>query len=323
MRRFLLLCCLLPAALFAGVTGKISGTITDAATHEPVVGANVVLVGTQLGSAADAAGSFTILNIPPGLYTVRISAVGYETIAMQKVTVNVDQTTPLSYALKSASVQMNEVVVSATTPAIHKDVTSSISVVSQQQIEQLPVASFTDVLALQAGVVGSGSNMHVRGGRSNEVAYLIDGTYVQDPLLGGLAATVGNDAIQEMSFLSGTFNAEYGNALSGVVNIITREGSDDFRGKIEAKTSEFGVRRFTDLRENRVTGNIGGPIVPGLLRFFATAEENNRGSYLPFGHDKQWTAFAKLTLVATPEMKWNLSNRASGGDRQSYNHSYK
>lgn len=323
MRRFLLLCCLLPAALCAGVTGKIAGTITDASTREPVVGANVVITGTLLGGAADAAGAYTILNVPPGVYTVRISAVGYETISMQRVTVAVDQTTPLSYGLRNATVQMTEVVVSATTPAIHKDITSSISVVSQEQIEQLPVASFTDVLALQAGVVGSGSDMHVRGGRSNEVAYLIDGTYVQDPLLGGLAATVGNDAIQEMSFLSGTFNAEYGNALSGVVNIITREGSDEFKGKVEVHTSEFGVRRFTALHENRVTGNIGGPIIPGLLRFFATAEENNRGSYLPFGHDKQWNAFAKLTLIATPWMKWNISNRASGGDRQSYNHSYK
>jgi outer membrane cobalamin receptor len=82
---------------------------------------------------------------------------------------------------------------------IKKDLTSSISVVSREEIESLPVASFTELLSLQAGVVGSGSNLHVRGGRSNEVAFLIDGMHVQDPLLGGLATEINNDAIQEMS----------------------------------------------------------------------------------------------------------------------------
>lgn len=152
-----------------------------------------------------------------------------------------DQTTTMDFKLKPQSMTTDEVVVTANTPLIQKDLTSSISVVGRDEIELLPVGNFTDLLSLQAGVVGSGSNLHIRGGRSNEVAYMIDGIYVTDPLLGGLATQINNDAIQEMSLLSGTFNAEYGNALSGIVNIVTRDGSDKFSGKFELRTSNFGV----------------------------------------------------------------------------------
>ncbi len=148
--------------------------------------------------------------------------------------------------LTPESIQVDEVIVTASTPMVQRDVTSSVSVIRRDQIEALPVSTFTDLLSLQAGVVETGSNnLHVRGGRSNEVAYLVDGVYVKDPLLGGLSLEIGNDAIQEMSLLSGTFNAEYGNALSGVVNIVTRDGDEDFTGKFEGRTSEFGIDKYT------------------------------------------------------------------------------
>src|SRR5690606_14827331 len=185
--------------------------------------------------------------IPPGTYSVRFSYLGYETTIVENVKIIVDQTTELPAALSPQSIEVDEVVVTAQTPMIQKDITSSISVVTREQIEALPVSTFTELLSLQAGVVGSGANLHVRGGRSNEVAYLVDGMYVQDPLLGGLATQINNDAIQEMSLLSGTFNAEYGNALSGVVNIVTRDGSDELTGKLEVRSSEFGIKRYTDL----------------------------------------------------------------------------
>src|SRR5690606_20710452 len=200
---------------------------------------------------------------------------------------------------------------------------SSISVVTREQIEALPVSTFTELLSLQAGVVGSGANLHVRGGRSNEVAYLVDGMYVQDPLLGGLATQINNDAIQEMSLLSGTFNAEYGNALSGVVNIVTRDGSDELTGKLEVRSSEFGIKRYTDLHELRLNGSLGGPLFTNDLKFFVSLEQDKRGSYLPFGYDRNGTFFAKLTSTFIPTLKISLSNRGSIGKRQGYSHSYK
>ena len=323
MRKILLLILLLPICIYSGTTGKLSGTIKDAQTGEPLVGANVIIEGTNFGAATNVNGEYVILNISPGKYSVKFSFIGYETTIMQDVSITVDQTTILQIKLNPQSIMVDEVVVTARTPLIQKDVTSSISVITREEIEALPVATFTELLSLQAGVSGSGSNLHVRGGRSNEVAYMIDGTLVDDPLLGGLATNINNDAIQEMSLLSGTFNAEYGDALSGVVNIVTRDGTDKFSAKLEARTSEFGVDRYSDLHENRVNGSISGPIVSPEYNFFISAELNNYGSYLPFGYNKASSFFSKLTTTTISYIKISFMNRGSNGNRQNYNHSYK
>ncbi|HEY6438024.1 MAG TPA: TonB-dependent receptor, partial [Ignavibacteriaceae bacterium] len=324
MKKFLLLFLLTPIIIYTGTTGKLSGIITDSQTGEPLVGANIIIVESDLGAAANLNGSYVILNISPGNYDVKISYIGYETLLIKDVQIIVDQNTVLSVKLKPESIEVGEVVVVAQTPMIQKDVTSSISVIRRDQIEALPVSTFTDLLSLQAGVVKIGNNnIHVRGGRSNEVAYLVDGIYVKDPLLGNLALEISNDAIQEMSLLSGTFNAEYGNALSGVVNIVTRDGDDIFSGKIEARTSQFGVDRYTDLEEYRINGNLSGPVIPGYLTFFISADFDNRGSYLPFGYDDLNSFFGKLTTTVIPLAKLTLQARGSKGERQNYNHSYK
>ena len=146
---------------------------------------------------------------------------------------------------------------------------------------------------------------------------------VQDPLLGGLATQINNDAIQEMSLLSGTFNAEYGNALSGVVNIVTRDGADNFSGKIEYRTSEFGVQKYADLHEARINGSFSGPLVINDINFFISGETNRQGSYLPFGYDKENTGLAKITTTLIPHVKISFLNRGSFSRSQGYSHSYK
>jgi outer membrane receptor for ferrienterochelin and colicin len=323
MKRILLFILISPFFIHPGTTGKLVGTIKDAKTGEPLIGANIVIEGTTFGAATNIDGEYVILNIPPGEYNVKYSFIGYETLLMKSVSITVDQTTILNIILNSQTIQVGEVVVTASTPLIQKDVTSSISVITREEIEALPVSTFTGLLSLQPGVTGSGSNLHVRGGRSNEVAYMIDGTLVVDPLLGGLATDISNDAIQEMSLLSGTFNAEYGNALSGVVNIVTRDGTDKFSAKLEARTSEFGVERYSDLHENRINGSIGGPIVTSNYNFFISGEVDKNGSYLPFGYNNTQSFFAKLSTTAISLVKIILSNRGSFGSRQNYNHAYK
>ncbi len=324
MKKLLFFLVFTASFVFAGTTGKLSGTIKDAQTGDALIGANVILEGTDLGAASNVRGEYVILNIPPGRYNVKFSFIGYETIVFTNVVIIVDQTTQLDVQLKPQAIQVQEVVVTARTPMIQKDLTSSISVISRDEIEALPVSTFTELLALQAGVVVTGrDNIHVRGGRANEVAFLIDGMYVADPLLGGLATQINNDAIQEMSLLSGTFNAEYGNALSGVVNIVTRDGSDKFAFKLEGRTSEFGIRRYSKLEENRINGSISGPLFIPQLNYFLSAEMDNRGSYLPFGYSKENTFFSKLTTSLIPSVKMTLSNRGSLGKRQSYSHAYK
>ncbi len=323
MNKLILLFLLFPFIIYSGTTGKLSGTIKDAHTGEALVGANLMFEGTSLGAATNINGEYVILNIPPGKYDVRVSYIGYETLIIKDVVIVVDQTTMLPVELKPQTIEVGEIIITAKTQLVQKDVTSSISVVTREEIESLPVSTFTELLSLQAGVSGSGSNLHVRGGRSNEVAYMIDGTIVVDPLLGGLATEINNDAIQEMSLLSGTFNAEYGNALSGVVNIVTRDGTDKFSAKLEARTSEFGIERYSSLHENRINGSISGPIIVPEYNFFLSGEVDKRGSYLPFGYNNTKSFFTKLSTTIIPNTKIALSNRGNSGQRQRYNHSYK
>ncbi|MBI9060213.1 MAG: TonB-dependent receptor [Labilibaculum sp.] len=313
----------LPVVCNAGTTGKIVGKIIDKETGEALIGSNILIEGTNFGAAADIDGNYLILNVPPGMYTLKVSMVSYQTVFINNVNIVADRTTMISAEMEKSTFELDQVVISAETPLIQLGLTSSASVMTRDEIEQLPVSTFTELLSMQAGVVGSGNNLHIRGGRSNEVAYLVDGMYVQDPLLGGLATQINNDAIQEMSLLSGTFNAEYGNALSGVVNIITRDGDDKISGKVEVRTSEFGVKRYADLDELRYNGNISGPLFLPNLTFFVSGEKSENGSYLPFGHRNEGSFFSKLTFRGISGAKISVAYRGSDGDRQSYNHSWK
>ncbi len=323
MNKIWIVLLLLPALLFAGVTGKVAGIITDAQTGEPLPGANIQVAGTSLGAVSDVQGRYIILNVPPGVVSVKISFVGYETQLVTNVRVMIDLTTAVSVKLKPSLVQLKEVVIVADKPMIQKDLTSSGATMRREEIESLPVNQFSDVLSLQAGVTSLDGSLHLRGGRSNEVGFMIDGMYVQDPLLGNMITQINNDAIQELNLLSGTYNAEYGNALSGIVNIVTRDGGDSQSGNIEYRSSQFGINRFNTLEESRLNGSLGGPLFFKKLKYFVTGEQSHKGSYLPFGYTLNKTLFGKLAYQMTPKMKFTLSNRATTSRYQRYSHAYK
>ncbi|NUQ82548.1 MAG: TonB-dependent receptor [Bacteroidetes bacterium] len=318
----LILVSALPGGLLAGTTGKIAGKATDRTTGEALIGVNIIVEGLALGAATNENGNYTILNLAPGVYTVRASYVGYRDLIIRQVRVSVDQTTRLDISMEDVGVEVEGIVVEASRPLVQKDVTGTQSVVSASSIEELPVQNFYDVLQLQAGVIGSGRTLHVRGGRGNEVAYLVDGVYVVDPSIGGNATNVSNDAIEELNFMTGTFNAEFGNAMSGVVNIVTREGSEKFTGGFEVKTSEFGVDDFSDQHQNYVSVFTGGPIIPGQLTYYLTGTVENNGSYLPFGWDKNRNVLGKLTWKPATTLKTNWSARWSDERYKGYNHLY-
>ena len=131
--------------------------------------------------------------------------------------------------LSSSVIQLNqEVVVTSQRPLVQKDLTSTSVTISSDEIKMLPVESIGQIVNLQAGVIDG----HFRGGRSNDVAYLVDGVAVTDAFNGGFGVQVENSSIRQMEVISGTFNAEYGQALSGVVNIVTQSGSDKFEGYV-------------------------------------------------------------------------------------------
>ena len=228
------------AAGWAGTTGKIAGEVKDAQTGELLAGVNIQLEGTLMGAATNLDGYYVILNVPPGKYTLVASAVGYTKKRVVGVAVSIDLTSTVDVQIASAMVEAEEVVVTAERRAVKKDLTSSEARVDAAQIESLPVQEVSEVLSLQAGItVDRGGGIHIRGGRSSEVAYWVDGVSVSDAYDGGQAVQVDNNAVQELQVISGTFNAEYGQAMSGIVNIVTKDGESNYHGTLQAYAGSY------------------------------------------------------------------------------------
>jgi outer membrane receptor protein involved in Fe transport len=211
---------LAPAAL--AQTGKLSGRVLDAAGG-PLIGANVFVMGTDYGAAVNLDGEYVVLRIPPGTYSVRFSSVGYQTRVVEGVRIASNQTTEINATLEEQEFTSEAVVVTAEQPVVDVTQTSSVATIGREEIAALPVQALADVVNLQAGVVDG----HFRGGRLGEVQYQVDGVSVNNPYNNTSTIELDRSVLQEVQVISGTFDAEYGQALSGVVNAVLRSGSAD------------------------------------------------------------------------------------------------
>ena len=294
-------------AVMAGTTGKIVGTVVDDETGEPLPGANVIVSGTTLGAASDLQGYYIILNIPPGTYSLKASMMGYARMVVNKVIVSSDYTTTVDFRLPSTVLEAEGVTIVAERPMVVKDQTSTVAVITAEQIEAMPVDEFSEVLELQAGLVkDSGGKLHIRGGRASEIGYIVDGVSVTDPFSGDIAIEVENASIQELTVVSGTFNAEYGQAMSGIVNIVTKEGGEKLTGNISYYSGDY-VSSNTDIFQNiddvdpvnifNIQGGLSGP-VPGFkdkLSFFTSVRLFDNDGWLNGIHrfnPSDWSCFS-------------------------------
>jgi hypothetical protein len=265
--------------IFAGTTGRLAGRITDAATGEPLPFVNVVIIGTTLGAATDIDGYYSIINVPPGNYDVKASAIGYSSLTYQDVKISIDLTTTIDFQLAEASIELeDEVVVVAAKPLVRMDQTSTASIIDDEVISKLPVEGIGDILKLQAGVVVSSSgDIHIRGGRSNQVVYQIDGVSVTDVYDGSSAVNVNQNAVQELQVISGAFNAEYGQAQSGVVNLVTKDGGSEFAGSVQMYGGDYisnrdsiyaNISDINPIAIQNIEGSLSGPILKDKLFFY-------------------------------------------------------
>lgn len=260
--RVLFLGCLLmlPAALAFGANGKIRGTVRDDATRQALPGANVVLVGTTLGAMADAGGNYTILNVPPGVYRLQASSVGYRRVIIENVSVNLDQTVEQNFALPSEAVEVSEVLISAERRVVDKNRTSTKSTVTSEEITNLPMVSAIEVLNTTPGAFKG----FVRGGKINETKTVIDGVDVSDQFYAvaaeqanhgilvaasltrnsqsqlSTAASVNFSAVEQMALNTGALGAENPNATAGTITYALKEGRGALKGGFNARVSQFG-----------------------------------------------------------------------------------
>lgn len=223
-------------------TGKISGQVMDASTGEALPGVNVFIEGTTRGATTDLDGRYVMIGVRPGTYTLVASFVGFATEKREGVSVNLDLTTTVDFNLREEVIMGEEIVVTADAVAVRKDVTSSEARVTADKIDQLPVTELSQILDVQAGITTRNGGLHIRGGRSSEVVFMVDGVPVSDVFDGSQSVQLENDGIQELQVISGTFNAEFGNAMSGIINVVTKEGSSDkYSGSVEVYTGAYVV----------------------------------------------------------------------------------
>ena len=225
---------LLSGFLNAGTAGKITGKVIDQKTGEPLIGCNVIVLETALGAATNLDGTYFILNVPPGRYSLKASMIGYGSVQMNDLQVIVDLTAKADFFLSSEVIEGQQIVVTAQKPTVRLDQTSMSAVIGAEDIENLPVSEIGDIIELQAGIVRDPSGgFHVRGGRSSEVSFWVDGVSTTDSYDGSSGLEIENSGIQEIQVISGTFNAEYGQAMSGIVNVVTKDGNQHYSGNLD------------------------------------------------------------------------------------------
>jgi len=332
-----LLACAWVLPAHAGTTGTLAGRIVDRG-NDPVSAATVLLVGQRFGAFADAEGEFSILNIPAGTYDVKVSRLGYESVIYQGVVISSDVVTRLDLSLAEATIEMGEVVVTAVRPPVELNVTSTQETLTSEEIDALPVQELQDVVNLQAGVVDG----HFRGGRQAEVQYQVDGVSVNDAFDNQPSLKIDRSLLQEVQVISGTFDAEYGQAMSGVVNAVLKQGTDTptWAGEVYSGAFVFpgNDARLTDdqVRPGSV-GNyqlyLSGPtgvagtvylasttyhhfddFLYGTRRFRPTDRSDldslqiratGDGKEMPLRYSRQWSGVVKLTNSTIPSVKLN------------------
>ena len=205
-------------------SGRIEGTVIDGDNGEPMVGVNVAIEGTTRGAITNIDGYYTIINVRPGTYDLRASMIGFTTVVMQDVRVNLDQTTEVNFEIREQVIEGAEITVIAERPVIERDVAASRVNLNREQIENLPVTDVSSVVGLQAGFIG----LSARGvGNADQLAFMVNGLTMRDERDNSPYTAISFTAISDVQIQTGGFNAEFGNVQSGIVNVITREGERD------------------------------------------------------------------------------------------------
>jgi len=252
--------------LLAQSTGKIIGKIIDKDLKEALPGVNIILEGTYHGAAADFDGNYAIEGISPGTYNVKATLIGFKQMLYTGIEVIANRSTQLDIVMEETVLTMEQdVIVVGEKPLVDAEETQSIKSIGRDEIEVAVIENVKDLVTQQAGVIQSVS--------------------VQDPLAGtGFGLQLSANAIEEVEVITGGFNAEYGQATSGVINVKTREGGDRYSGSLSYKRDNFGNKSSAHVFNLDVAeANLSGPEpittfllpalgiqIPGKITFFSS-----------------------------------------------------
>ena len=340
----LLLFVLVTSLILPQNSGNLSGTVTDALTGDALPGVNVIIKGTYFGTATDLNGKFKLNNISAGTYNIDISLIGYKTVQYAGFEIESGKTKSLEINLEETVLTLGQdVVVIGEKPLMDVEETQSKRTVTKEDLDIAVIENIADIVTQQSGVVKSDNSIHIRGGRSYENAFLLDGVSVQDPLAGtGFGLQLSANAIEEVEVITGGFNAEFGQATSGVVNVKTREGGNKYSGSISYKRDYLEDKTsYHVFNTDIVEGNLSGPEpitsfilpslgleIPGEVTFFSSfytglTDGITQGYFKPTANrlvssifydtrfapkaENNWFWLAKITYKYSPTLKFSYS----------------
>lgn len=264
--------CLSFCFMMASNTGQIKGKVIDQ-DGEALIGVNVVIEKTEMGAATDLEGEFIVPFVPVGIHTITASYLGYNTVSQINVVVVSDQTVLVNFTLSTAVITMEPIIVNAEKPLVIKTQTQTQRAITGEEIDMMPISDINEIITLQAGVSTSERGIHIRGGRDTEIAYYIDGILTKSPHYGHQSVKINKQAVEEIAITTGGFDAEYGEALSGIVSIVTREGSAKPSGRFRYTTDEIFVSDKLNYGYNLYEISLGGGALnKSRFRYFVSGE---------------------------------------------------
>ncbi|MGD9379201.1 MAG: TonB-dependent receptor [candidate division WOR-3 bacterium] len=316
------------AVLLLNITGgKIQGIVTDEDSGNPIPYANVIVLDTQLGAAVDHEGYFFILNISPGIYTVEISHMGYQTKVIKDVFVETNQTARLHISLKQSPLEVSPVTVISKTPYVSKDMTGTTYIIREAELETVPVDYAIEFIAFQPSVAHLDTAFHVRGGRATEVLYMIDNVSIIDPHSGNPVISIPKGVVNEVIFLPGGYDVEYGRAMSGVVNLVAQIPAASMRAEVAGKTEtimpfyyDFGYQNYQSLLHLPVSKRLKGIVSFDVMH---TEDWNPRLFALPHKQRDDYTLYTKWLFTGSGRLKAALSGAKSRSQFDRYDTKWK
>ncbi len=316
--------------LVAGTNGILEGKIHDSVTKENIVSVTVQIVGTNLGTVSNSDGYYTVYNIRAGVYDVKYSLLGYKSVIMKGVSINADMRTRIDILMEQTSVELGAVEIVSQKPLIQKDQPSTAFSIGEVKLEKLPVTTFQEVLSLQPGVTLEGN---VRGGKTNEVIYLIDGIPVQDFVGGGLGAELPKSSIGGMTIYTGGFEAEYGNAMSAVINVITKGGENVHRFALRFEKDNWIPSKWNKQvdKHNELELSASGPVIVSELFYLSalTVRASNTrwwqdmDNYFQSPNNKELSGMSKLEYILSPSIRLTAQGLYSYHDWHDYEYSWR
>jgi Carboxypeptidase regulatory-like domain len=301
-----LLCCILFLALVAamasaGVTGSISGTVTDPAgrviPRTAVVALNVE-TGVRTTTVTNADGFYSFPSLPVGHYTVQIQANGFSRFEEKGLVLNVDSALRVDARLQVSSVA-ETITISASAAQVDTQSTQMGELIGGKEMQTLPLngRDYTELMALQPGVVptststinsytpgrNSEGTLSISGGRPNANGFMVNGGNTQEAMENGTSVVPNLDSIAEFRILTNNFDAEYGHYSGGVINVVTKSGTNEFHGDgFEfLRLTALNARNFFNpastgpkaaFTQNQFGGTGGGPIKKDKLFYFVDYE---------------------------------------------------